>query len=161
MLKNFFLYALLAFTLFNNSSIFCANVRIMSGGDAAFKMLLQSSTKFAKTASDVQTGPNIEGLAKPGRKFIAKMDSCGLDRFFTFETNEDADHIQSAVYNGGGWGVEWYYVDPSNLSQTAKKSYQVATSARRLKLSCCSAVAVGAGLCALASLWYTRYYSGK
>lgn len=97
--------------IFNNFSIFCMDVRTMSGKDTTFKALLQASTKFATTDCSTQTGPDVKRLAQPGRKFIAKMDSFGLDRFFAFETNEGANHIQLGAYNGGGMKVEWYYAD--------------------------------------------------
>ncbi len=63
-------------------------------------------------------GPeDIKPHKKVGRCLIAKMDSFGLDRYFSFETSKDVNTLVKAVQDGGGMEVEWFYYDlqPKNF----------------------------------------------
>lgn len=122
LLKNIFFYAILAGTLFHGTSTLCMAVKRMLGDDEAFKVLLQRSVKFAHTGSSLKTGPDINSLVKPNRKFIAKMDSFGANRFWTFETNAGANQIQQGLYDGGGMSIEWYYLDANQDLQRTDKT---------------------------------------
>lgn len=63
------------------------------------------------------TGPS--GIDRPdmlcyqtrGRKFVAKMDMVGMDRYYAVETNASVDILVEMVLAGWGKGLDWYYYD--------------------------------------------------
>ncbi|MFA6527532.1 MAG: hypothetical protein WCT20_03865 [Candidatus Babeliales bacterium] len=63
------------------------------------------------TSSSGDNKPDISELIQKGRTFIAKMDSFGMDRYFSFETNADIEELVEGVMRGGGMGLNWYYLD--------------------------------------------------
>lgn len=82
--------------------------------------------EFHKPLSSTQDQrPDISVYKKSGHVLVAKMDSFGLDRYFTFQTDEDMKNLVEGVQNGGGWDVRWYYLQnpekyESITSQTKK-----------------------------------------
>lgn len=109
MKKNILLLTMLLSGSLAHSGV--SNVTEATGG--AFQALKAALVQITETRSGEEKGPDISEYAKGNRKFFAKVDTFGMDRWFTFENKEDADHIQSGVRNGGGWGVVWYYLDPT------------------------------------------------
>jgi hypothetical protein len=83
--------------------------------------LLKKLVKFheATSSSEYSKKPDMQKLEKTNRCFVAKMDSFGLDRYFSFRTNDDVEELVEAVQQGGGMNVAWYYYD-KEMSETAK-----------------------------------------
>ena len=74
--------------------------------------ILSGMKEFAPaTCGSVDPVPNIANFKQNKRRFIAKMDSFGLDRYFLFQNEEDAQALRDAVSRGGGRKVQWYYYD--------------------------------------------------
>jgi hypothetical protein len=97
-------------------------IKRVNGNDESLKSLQKDMTKFQTTGSGSKSGPDISKLAKDGRKFFAKMDLFGLDRWFTFEDQRNADDIQMNCHNGSSMDVEWYYLDNVKEYPSEKKS---------------------------------------
>lgn len=76
---------------------------------------IQSGLKqfHEKTGSgDYSPKPSLKSFAGTERKlFVAKMDSFGMDRWFTFETDADIEQLVQGVRQGGGWDVSWYLLE--------------------------------------------------
>lgn len=75
--------------------------------------LLKKLVQFheATSSSEYSKKPDMRKLEKQNRCFVAKMDSFGLDRYFSFRTNDDVEELVEAVQQGGGMNVAWYYYD--------------------------------------------------
>src|SRR5258708_8890433 len=75
--------------------------------------LLQKLIQFheSTSSSGYSPKPDMEKFQKPGRHFVAKMDSFGLDRYFTFSTNEGVKSLVKTVQQGGGKNVACFYYD--------------------------------------------------
>lgn len=67
--------------------------------------------EFHKQTYSSGNGKPDVSLLKKDLPFIlvAKMDSFGLDRYFSFQTNEDVDQLVKAVQQGGGMSLSWYW----------------------------------------------------
>lgn len=53
--------------------------------------------------------PSIENLDKDNRTFLARMDCFAIDKYFTFQTDEDINELVSRVVNGSGWDVTFVH----------------------------------------------------
>lgn len=64
-------------------------------------------------------GADISKLIKEKRKFYAKLDMFGTDKWFRFENNKDINILQEVCCSEGS--VEWYY-DDDNIEQQLSSS---------------------------------------
>lgn len=81
--------------------------RIMPDENLMTKLILF----HAPTSSSGESKPDMQSFIRPNRHFVAKMDSLGLDRYFSFKTNDDVNALVEAVQQGGGMSVAWYYYE--------------------------------------------------
>lgn len=96
-------------SLFVTPMIYCASLERIKPDENVLKLL----TKFHEATSSGYNSkkPNMKNFQQPGRRFVAKMDSFGLDRYFSFKTDEDVEALVEGVRQGGGMKVEWFYYD--------------------------------------------------
>ena len=81
------------------------------------KTLLEKLKIFHEaTDSSGQPKPNMEKFQQSKRRFIAKIDTFGLDRYFSIKTNEDVDALAQGVREGHGCKIEWFYYDTDDNS---------------------------------------------
>jgi len=83
--------------------------------------LLKKLVKFHEETSSHECSekPDMQRFENKNRCFVAKMDSFGLDRYFSFRTNDDVKELVKAVQRGGGMNVAWYYYD-KEVSESPK-----------------------------------------
>jgi hypothetical protein len=80
------------------------------------------------TYSNGSNIPDVSKLQKNDIGLIAKMDSFGLDRYWSFQNNDHVKELVQGVRNGGGESISWYYLKESDniniltLDQWAKKN---------------------------------------
>ncbi len=80
--------------------------------------LMKKFVQFhARTGSSGTPKPNMNEHYKADRRFVAKMDSFGLDRYFQFTTNQHVDELVQGVRQGGGMGLDWYYYEEEEGNQ--------------------------------------------
>ena len=88
--------------------------------------LLKKLIKFhdATSSSEFSAKPDLNNFKKQNKFFVAKMDSFGLDRYFSFQTNDDVEALVKAVQNGCGMNVAWYYYEEETSSNSEPKALE-------------------------------------
>lgn len=102
---------LVALTIFSSFSTFASIRRLTPTEISNYSTKMIQLHPPTSSASNSAT-PDI--TAQKGKFLIAKMDSFGLDRYFTFSTNDHVKELHQAVQNGGSMFVEWYYLNPED-----------------------------------------------
>ena len=82
--------------------------------------LLAKLVKFHEPtySCDSSPQPDMRCFEKQNRYFVAKIDSFGFDRYFSFKTNADVNELVKSVQSGAGMDVSWYYYEKAPKAAT-------------------------------------------
>lgn len=100
---------IIVFAVIHATINFCGIKQLNSQEMAIYGNIMKSFHNQTTSAHDAK--PNVETRDLADKKLIAKIDTFGLDRYFSFETNQDVDTLVQAVQRGAGMSVAWYVVD--------------------------------------------------
>ena len=102
------LLLLISFCFFTNVFSVFIEMDDVTGG---FEKLKKSLVEFDRSRGDLEDLPTMLGLKTKNRKFVAYMDSFGIDRYFIFEDNQDIKKLVTSVRCGQAYEVIFYYCD--------------------------------------------------